>query len=53
MGDGGPLTASGPTAFNIRRRSPPELKQLFREWLELHYPDDASHTITLIQQMNG
>jgi DNA repair photolyase len=34
-------------------RLPHELKQLFREWLELHYPDRASHIISLIQQMNG
>jgi len=34
-------------------RLPHELKQLFREWLEIHYPDRASHIISLIQQMNG
>lgn len=34
-------------------RLPHELKQLFREWLEQHYPDRASHIISLIQQMNG
>ncbi len=34
-------------------RLPHELKQLFREWLELHYPDRAAHIISLIQQMNG
>ena len=34
-------------------RLPHELKQLFRERLELHYPDRAAHIISLIQQMNG
>jgi DNA repair photolyase len=34
-------------------RLPHELKQLFREWLELHFPDRASHVMSLIQQMNG
>jgi DNA repair photolyase len=34
-------------------RLPHELKQLFREWLGLHYPDRAAHIISLIQQMNG
>jgi DNA repair photolyase len=34
-------------------RLPHELKQLFREWLELHYPDRAAHIVSLIQQMNG
>ncbi|HEY4291486.1 PA0069 family radical SAM protein [Luteibacter sp.] len=34
-------------------RLPYELKQLFREWLDLHYPDRAAHIMSLIQQMNG
>lgn len=34
-------------------RLPHELKQLFREWLDAHYPDRAAHIISLIQQMNG
>jgi len=34
-------------------RLPHELKQLFREWLEIHYPDRAAHIVSLIQQMNG
>ncbi|SEM54273.1 DNA repair photolyase [Luteibacter sp. UNCMF331Sha3.1] len=34
-------------------RLPHELKQLFREWLGIHYPDRAPHIISLIQQMNG
>jgi DNA repair photolyase len=34
-------------------RLPHELKQLFREWLDAHYPEKAAHIISLIQQMNG
>ncbi|HEX7817472.1 PA0069 family radical SAM protein [Dyella sp.] len=34
-------------------RLPHELKQLFREWLDQHYPDRAAHIMSLIQQMNG
>jgi DNA repair photolyase len=34
-------------------RLPHELKQLFREWLELHFPDRAAHVMSLVQQMNG
>jgi DNA repair photolyase len=34
-------------------RLPHELKQIWREWLELHYPDRAAHVMSLIQQMRG
>lgn len=34
-------------------RLPHELKQIFHEWLELHYPERAAHIISLIRQMNG
>nr|WP_244183697.1 PA0069 family radical SAM protein [Xanthomonas codiaei] len=34
-------------------RLPHELTQLWREWLELHYPDRARHVMSLIQQMRG
>lgn len=34
-------------------RLPHELKQLFREWLDVHYPEKAEHIISLIRQMNG
>lgn len=34
-------------------RLPYELKQVWREWLELHYPDRAKHVMSLIQQMRG
>lgn len=34
-------------------RLPHELKQIWREWLELHYPDRAGHVMSLIRQMRG
>ncbi|HZH42946.1 MAG TPA: PA0069 family radical SAM protein [Lysobacter sp.] len=34
-------------------RLPHELKQVFREWLALHYPERAEHVMSLIQQMRG
>lgn len=34
-------------------RLPNELKQIWREWLQLHYPDRARHAISIIQQMHG
>jgi len=34
-------------------RLPNELKDVFREWLELHYPDRAAHVMSLVQQMRG
>ncbi|MFT3807916.1 PA0069 family radical SAM protein [Arenimonas sp.] len=34
-------------------RLPHELKQVWREWLELHYPARAAHVLSLLQQMHG
>ena len=34
-------------------RLPHELKQLFREWLELHFPERAEHVLSLVRQMRG
>lgn len=34
-------------------RLPHELKQVWREWLELHYPERAQHVMSLIRQMHG
>lgn len=34
-------------------RLPYELKDLFREWLELHVPQRAAHVMSLIRQMRG
>lgn len=34
-------------------RLPYELKEVWREWLELHYPDRAAHVMSLVRQMRG
>jgi len=34
-------------------RLPWELKDLVREWLELHFPDRAEHVLSLVRQMRG
>jgi DNA repair photolyase len=34
-------------------RLPHELKEVWREWLRLHYPQRAEHVMSLIRQMRG
>ena len=34
-------------------RLPWELKDLMREWLELHFPERAEHVLSLVRQMRG
>ncbi len=34
-------------------RLPLELKSLFKEWLEEHYPDKAAHVLSLVAQTHG
>jgi DNA repair photolyase len=34
-------------------RLPYELKDLVREWLELHFPERAEHVLSLVRQMRG
>ena len=34
-------------------RLPHELKGIWREWLQLHYPERAAHVMSLMQQMHG
>lgn len=34
-------------------RLPHELKEVWREWLSLHYPERAAHVMSLVQQMRG
>lgn len=41
------------SAGYVLLRLPHELKQIWREWLQLHYPDRAAHVMSLIQQMRG
>ncbi len=37
----------------ILLRLPHELKQIFREWLDTHFPDRASHVMSLLRQASG
>ena len=34
-------------------RLPLELKSLFKEWLEKHFPDKAAHVLSLVAQTHG
>ena len=34
-------------------RLPHELKQLVKEWLEIHFPERAEHVLSLVRQMRG
>ena len=45
--------AGAGSAGYVLLRLPHELKTLWREWLELHYPDRAAHVISLLQQLHG
>lgn len=45
--------AGAQSAGYVLLRLPHELKQIWREWLELHYPDRAAHVMSLIQQMHN
>jgi len=45
--------AGAGSAGYVLMRLPHELKQLFREWLELHFPERAAHVMSLMQQMHG
>lgn len=41
------------SAGYVLLRLPHELKEIWREWLQLHYPDRAAHVMSLVQQMRG
>jgi len=45
--------AGATTASYVLLRLPFELKALFRDWLERHYPMRAAHVMSLVQQMRG
>ena len=45
--------AGATSAGYVLLRLPHELKQVWREWLELHYPQRAAHVMSLVQQMRG
>jgi DNA repair photolyase len=40
-------------ASYVLLRLPHELKQVWREWLQLHYPERATHVMSLVNQMRG
>lgn len=41
------------SASHILLRLPHELTDIWREWLQLHYPERASHVMSLLQQSRG
>ena len=45
--------AGAGSAGYVLLRLPHELKQVWREWLELHYPERAAHVMSLVNQMRG
>lgn len=45
--------AGAQAAGYVLLRLPHELKEVWRQWLELHYPQRAAHVMSLIQQMRG
>jgi DNA repair photolyase len=45
--------AGARSASYVLIRLPHELKQIWREWLQLHYPERAAHVMSIIQQMRG
>ncbi len=45
--------AGARSAGYVLLRLPHELKQMFREWLDTHYPDRAAHVFSAIAQMRG
>ena len=40
-------------ASYVLLRLPHELKEIWQEWLQLHYPDRAAHVMSLVRQMRG
>ena len=45
--------AGAQDAGYVLLRLPHELKEIWREWLQLHYPERAGHVMSLVQQMRG
>ncbi len=45
--------AGAQAAGYVLLRLPNELKQVWREWLRLHYPQRAEHVMSLVRQMRG
>jgi DNA repair photolyase len=45
--------AGAAEAAYVILRLPNELKDLFKEWLAVHYPQRADHVISIVRQMRG
>ncbi|HSD15769.1 MAG TPA: PA0069 family radical SAM protein [Thermomonas sp.] len=45
--------AGAQSAGYVLLRLPHELKEIWREWLRLHYPQRADHVMSLVRQMRG
>src|SRR5207249_799078 len=45
--------AGAAEAAYVIMRLPNELKDLFKEWLAAHYPERATHVISIVRQMRG
>jgi DNA repair photolyase len=45
--------AGASTASYVLMRLPYEIKDLFRDWLQAHYPQRAAHVMSLINQSRG
>lgn len=45
--------AGARAAGYVLLRLPHELKEVWREWLQLHYPERAGHVMSLVRQMRG
>lgn len=45
--------AGAQAAGYVLLRLPHELKDIWREWLDLHFPERAAHVMSLIRQMRG
>ena len=45
--------AGARSAGYVLLRLPLEIKDLFREWLDVHVPERARHVMTLVRQMRG
>jgi DNA repair photolyase len=45
--------AGAQEAAYVILRLPNELKDIFKEWLAVHYPERADHVISIVRQMRG
>ena len=45
--------AGARSAGYVLLRLPHELKEIWREWLQLHFPERAAHVMSLVNQMRG